>query len=109
MAILLSIPSQTYTPQTLNEGPFSVTALRGQQIEALFTATSWPATGIVGTVTITYDDGIAGTTTFLGATLPNSKGQFPTLGSFVPADANTVSIQIVISQSVTTPILIQTI
>jgi hypothetical protein len=106
MATLLSLSSQTYTPQTLNLGPFSVASMRGQTILCLLQATSWPSTGLVITVSITYDTGQTGSATANGGTVPSANAKYPFMSESIPNNANTAALSIVVSQSLTSPILV---
>jgi hypothetical protein len=106
MATLLSLASQTYTPQTVNLGPFNVVSFRGLFVQSILQATSWPASGTVFSISVTYDDGNGGSATFFGGTIPNSKGQFPTAATGIPFTASTASVQIFVTQTFTTPIVV---
>jgi hypothetical protein len=108
VATLLSLANQTYTQQTLNLGPFGVVPYRGQSVRVTLTATSWPASGQIVSASFTYDTGDGGGAGFSGSTIPDAKGHYPSLQVSVPQTASTVALQIIVSQSFTSPVLVTT-
>jgi hypothetical protein len=72
VATLLSLANQTIPVGTQTFGPYSTPT--GQCFSALLTPTTWPASGVVFTFTIQWNDGSVFNGSALGqATLPKLK------------------------------------
>jgi hypothetical protein len=111
MTVLASITEQAYSPQTINATP--VVSAGVKRIKLTLTRVAWPA-GVVGTINVTMPDASQGpSTTFVGGTI-NRPGGVSTESSLEMVasgtgdlPAGTYGVSVVISQTVTTAVRVE--
>ena len=114
MATPVNLAQQSYTPRTINAGPNIPSGIK--RIVLSCSRVSWPA-GEVGSISVTMPDGSAGPscgfkggTAFKkdGVTVSDSSGMTLEMGDGSNLPAGNYGVQIVILQTITTAIKVET-
>jgi hypothetical protein len=108
VSTLLNLASQLIPVGTQNFGPYSVVPYRGQNVQCVLQASVWPSSGLVATVNITFDTGDMAGGIFNGGAVPNAKGHYPSIAVSVPPLASSATVQIIVSQAFTSPVVVNT-